>query len=310
MSQDWDVPVGNLLSRAERQRKYGGSVQGGIEPSTTTPNIFLYSDPARAAAFGYSYDGWIDHETVFRYTGDGQRGPQTMRGRNLAVLNHKRAGRALRLFVADGLVPGTSQKNHRYLGEFEVDQQDPYRELEAPDADNEQRTVIVFHLRPVSETEIRESDRSRASEPATDSEATLADLESYDTHTFTTSGSAPVAGERRESELVERFRKHLARPADALHRWKLRPTGELRPFLTDVYDQHTNELYEAKGNATRDNIRRGIGQLLDYRRHIPRSGLKLALLLPNRPSDDIVELLHSLDIACVHETPDGNFRRA
>lgn len=303
------MPVGGLMSRAERKRRYGGSTQGGIEPSTTTPNIFLYSDPARAEAFGYSYDGWIDDETVFRYTGDGQRGPQAMQRRNLAVLNHKRAGRALRLFVADGVVPGTDQKNHRYLGEFEVDQQDPYRELEALDADHEQRTVIVFHLRPVGETQIRESDRSQADEPATNSEAALADLESHETRTFITRGSAPVEGERRESELVQRFRKHLARPTNALYRWKLRPTGELRSFWTDVYDEHTNELYEAKGNATRDNIRRGIGQLLDYRRHIPRADLKLALLLPSRPSDDIVELLHSLNIACVYETTEDGFNR-
>lgn len=309
MSQDWDVPVGKFLSRVERKRRYGGSVQGGIEPSTTTANIFLYSDPARAAAFGYSYDGWIDEGAVFRYTGDGQRGPQTMRGRNLSVLNHKRAGRALRLFVADGVVPGTSQKNHRYLGEFEVDQQDPYRELEAPDKDGEQRTVIVFHLRPAGQALHREDDRSKAGEPATDSEATLADLENHDTRTFTTAGSAPTEGERREGELVQRFREHLARPAGVLHRWKLRPAGELRPFWTDVYDEHTNELYEAKGNATRDNIRRGIGQLLDYSRHIPRDELKIALLLPNRPSDDVVELLHSLNIACVYETAEGDFKR-
>lgn len=309
MSQDWDVPVGGLLSRAERKRRYGGSTQGGIEPSTTTPNIFLYSDPARAEAFGYSYDGWIDSETVFRYTGDGQRGPQAMRRRNLAVLNHKRAGRVLRLFVADGLVAGTHQKNHRYLGEFEVDQQEPFYELEAPDEAGDERTVIVFRLRPVGETEIREADRSQADEPAAELESTLVDLENHGTRTFSSPGSAPVEGERRESELVERFRKYLSRPPGVLRRWKLRPPGELRSFWTDVYDEHTNELYEAKGNPTRDNVRRGVGQLLDYRRHIPRSGLKLALLLPNRPSDDIVALLHSLNIACVYETTEGGFNR-
>lgn len=309
MSQHWDVLVGALLSRAERQRRYGGSVQGGIEPSTTTPNIFLYSDPARATAFGYSYDGWANDKRVFRYTGEGQRGPQIMRGRNLAVLNHKLAGRALRLFVTDGVVPGTNQKNHRYLGEFELDQQEPYYELEAPDTSDEQRTVIVFRLRPVGETQIREADRSQAGEPAVEPESALVALENHGTRTFSNPGSAPGESERRESELVERFRQDLGRPPGVLRRWKFRPTGELRSFWTDVYDEHTNELYEAKGNATRDNVRRGVGQLLDYGRHIPRSDLKLALLLPSRPSDDLVELLHSLNITCVYETAAGGFQR-
>lgn len=308
MSQDWDVLVGELLTRAERHRRYGGGVQGGIEPSTTTPNIFLYSDPAQATTFGYSYDGWIDDQRMFRYTGEGQRGPQVMRGRNLAVLNHKLTERALRLFVADGVVPGSNQKNHRYLGEFELDEHDPYYKLEAPDKSDEQRTVIVFRLRPVGDTQFREVDRSQAGKAAVEPESALVDIENHETRTFSNPGSPPGESERRESELVARFSQNLDSRC-FLRRWKLRPTGELRSFWTDIYDDQTNELYEAKGNATRDNIRRGIGQLLDYHRHLPRSGVKLALLLPNRPSDDLVELLHSLAISCVYETAEGRFER-
>jgi hypothetical protein len=55
---EWDLPIGALLSRAERKARFGGAMYGGIEPSSSSPNVFLYSDPARGEAYGYNYDGW------------------------------------------------------------------------------------------------------------------------------------------------------------------------------------------------------------------------------------------------------------
>ncbi|RCV57576.1 hypothetical protein DEF23_06820 [Marinitenerispora sediminis] len=53
----------------------------------------------------------------------------------------------------------------------------------------------------------------------------------------------------------------------------------------------------------------GIGQLLDYSRHLDIEGLQLALLLPARPPEDLIELLTDLGIACVYETTPSNFER-
>jgi hypothetical protein len=50
-----------------------------------------------------------------------------------------------------------------------------------------------------------------------------------------------------------------------------------------------------------------IGQLLDYRRHIDREGVRLAILLPHRPCEDLLELVTGLGIAVVAEKDRGGF---
>jgi hypothetical protein len=68
-------------------------------------------------------------------------------------------------------------------------------------------------------------------------------------------------------------------------------------------------LYEAKGVTSRESIRAALGQLLDYRRHVvPRHAV--AVLLPDTPSVDLLNLLESERIGCVFEHDDGNFRDA
>jgi 5-methylcytosine-specific restriction protein A len=96
-------------------------------------------------------------------------------------------------------------------------------------------------------------------------------------------------------------------PGHVFGRWKIHAPNELRPLLTDIYDQTENILYEAKGTATRVAIRMAIGQLLDYSRHIDRRGVRLAILLPHRPSEDLVELASGLGIAVVAEQDRGGF---
>jgi hypothetical protein len=74
-------------------------------------------------------------------------------------------------------------------------------------------------------------------------------------------------------------------------------------------ERRTGELtlFEVKGTATRGAIRTAIGQLLDYRRHIDRDGLRLAILLPHRPSHDVVEFVTGLGISVVTEEERGGF---
>lgn len=65
---------------------------------------------------------------------------------NLAVLNHRTDGRALRLFRA---VAGNGVQ---YLVEFELDEQDSYYLTDAPETgDGPIRSVMLFRLRPVGD---------------------------------------------------------------------------------------------------------------------------------------------------------------
>lgn len=299
---DWSTPVGSVLSREERRVRYGGALYGGIEPSATTPNVFVYSDPSRGEVHGYNFDGWTTDRSVFLYTGEGQRGDQLMREGNKAILEHAERGRALRLFIAEGLIPGTSQKNQRYIGEFRVDAKQPFVQEDAPDESGETRTVFVFRMVPVGEALQRPAEDSGLADAPTVGQSDLIDREIHAAPTFETSGHAPSTAERRESELVERYVKFLGR---RVRRWRLRPPGELRSMLTDIYDEAERELYEAKGTASRAAIREALGQLLDYRRHIAVDGLKLCALVPSRPSDDLLDLLGRAGIACVFESASG-----
>lgn len=304
--EDWDLPVGALLTRSERNARFGGALYGGIEPSARSPNVFLYSDPSRGEAYGYGYDGWADDGRLFLYTGEGREGDQIMSHGNRAILEHQRQGRALRLFVADGQIAGTGQRQQRYVGEFEIDRKKPYLSEDAPDENAEDRTVFVFRLRPVGEALRRKSDQCVFLDSGADAAASLVPVEENVETSFVVSPRAGTTATRREGELVDRYMEWSG-PAETFRRWCLRPAGELRPLLTDIYSERQNVLYEAKGTATRDAVRTAIGQLLDYRRHIDRDDLRLAVLLPHLPSDDLINLVTGLGLTVVAERPSGGF---
>ncbi|MCU1612633.1 MAG: hypothetical protein JWO98_173 [Frankiales bacterium] len=306
----WDVEVGDHLTRKERMERFGGGSQGGIEPSAQTPNVFLYSDPSKGEAYGYNFDGWSDDGTVFMYTGEGQRGDQLMREGNLAILTHKRQQNALRLFVADGVVPGAGAKNHLYVGEFEVDPAQPYVVEDAPDVDGEPRTVFVFRLLPVGSTLERTEDRSDIGDAASSGSAELVDLEANESSEFETPGAPPTTATKREADLVDRYAAMLAKERHPVRRWRLRAPGELTSMLTDLYDATEQELYEAKGSANRASIRLALGQLLDYERHLPEPPKLKTVLVPHQPAKDLVSLLHRHGVGCVWETSKGEFKRA
>jgi hypothetical protein len=135
---EWHLQPGETISRKKLHDLYGGVRQGGVSPSRTSSNIFLFTDRTVGETFGYM-DHWEGEE--FHYAGHGQRGDQEMMRGNLAILNHERDGRALRL------VEGVRGKV-RYIGEFEL-ADDPSYIVEAPSVEGGLRKVIMFRLRPV-----------------------------------------------------------------------------------------------------------------------------------------------------------------
>ena len=57
-SEAWTLSAGDLISRVELHKRYGGSGQGGMSRSRTTPNVFLFADPGVGHQHGY-FDGWV-----------------------------------------------------------------------------------------------------------------------------------------------------------------------------------------------------------------------------------------------------------
>jgi hypothetical protein len=193
----------------------------------------------------------------------------------------------------------------RYLGEFRVDEGRSWYPEEAPDRLGDLRKVIVFRLLPVD-----------AEEPAAPQEApatgkpTVRDvpMEAHVAETFQTEPRRePTLAERREAELVGRYTAWLESAGSVVTRKEIRLPNLGHALYTDLFDSGRSELVEAKSSASRHHVRLALGQLLDYARYVDHGSV--AVLLPSDPGSELVELLHSVKIACVYETTRGDFVR-
>jgi hypothetical protein len=166
---------------------------------------------------------------------------------------------------------------------------------------------MVFRLLPVGDVDRRPEDRALVGDAMSGPVSSFVPLERIGTTTFVTSSRDGDVATRREAGLVERYRSWLAANGHDVGRWCIRPPGELRPLWTDLYDCTTKDLYEAKGSVNRNSIRTAIGQLLDYGRYIDDPNL--VVLLPDRPSEDLLSLITTCGMSCVYETDTAEFIR-
>ena len=56
MVAEWNLMPGDPVKRTQLHFKYGGRRQGGIAPSSQSPNVLLFTGPA-GHQYGY-FDGW------------------------------------------------------------------------------------------------------------------------------------------------------------------------------------------------------------------------------------------------------------
>jgi 5-methylcytosine-specific restriction protein A len=304
----FNVAPGAVMTRTQRQVRWGGSTQGGIQPSSSSPNVFLYSDPSEGEKYGYNFDGWAADEEVYLYTGEGRSGRQEIRQGNAAILRHREDHRALRLWVAiTGKQPGG--KLHRYVGEFAVDPDQPYIREDVRGADSAMRSVVVFRLVPAGAVEHLEADNSRGDIAVHGPLAELVAAEVSAIHETDVKANSGGTATRREAALSDEYEAYLTRTGHQVLRWKLRLPGEAAALYSDLYDVDANELYEVKASSDRMSVRLAVGQLLDYRRHVARPNPRLTVLLPGPPSPDLLDLLHSCGIGCVYPIDGGEFKR-
>ncbi len=284
----WVLQPGEVVKRTLLHKRYGGSRQGGIAPSRTSPNVMIFSEAASGEQHGY-FDGWR-HDGCFHYTGEGQRGDQLMRGGNAAILRYQAERRALRLFEgARGRVT--------YEGEFELDAEQPYYATDAPETETGRtRSVIVFRLRPLDRpAEPSTSALDLVNEPGVEH---VPVEQQWTEKAFVAPSREEYEAERREQALVLAFQAHLEGKGHEVDRLKIVPGGEAKPLFTDLIDRNTNTLYEAKGTVERGAIRMAIGQLLDYSRFVEPAP-HMTALLPSEPRRDLRELLSFAGVGLV-----------
>lgn len=284
----WALQPGESIERGVLRERYGGSPQGGIAPSRTSPNVMIFSEAAAGRQDGY-FDGWRE-DGCFHYTGEGQRGDQRMKSGNAAILRHEAEGRALRLF--DG-----ARGRVAYQGEFALDAERPFYTTDAPESKTGSvRNVIVFRMRPL-DTRPRSS-TSLLDRISQERVQHVAVEQQWTEKAFVAPSRQEYEAERREQKLVLAFQEQLLRKGHSVDRLKIVPPGEAKPLFCDLIDNTTQTLYEAKGTVERGAIRMAIGQLLDYARFVqPRP--RIAILLPSRPRNDLLELLASAGVDAV-----------
>ncbi len=292
---NWDIKVGEVLKRTEIHSRYGGGGMGGIEPSARTPNIFIFTSDS-GTTFGYNFDEELE-DGSFLYTGDGQIGDQDPTvGGNKAIIEHRKKGRALRLFES-----AEKKTFVRYVGEFELADAEP-ETRRAPDANGDERDVLVFHLIPVGLTK-KLTKRAKEVQPAS---VTWQDPErnTGDSHTRQISASTTIAT-RQEAQLQNRYIEFLRINGHEVGTYTISIPESNAPLRVDLVDRTTQRLIEVKAGSSRGYVREAIGQVLDYvfqMKRIENEVWDPAILLPGRPSDDLVTLITSLGIELVWES--------
>lgn len=279
---EWHLAPGERIKRTELHRIYGGSGQGGINPSATTPNVFLFSDPPSGHQYGY-IDEWAEDGT-FRYAGEGQTGDQRVNRGNLAVVRHVVDRRALRLFWG-------SRGTVTYAGEFVLDPGLQFSTVRRPGRDGVERNALLFYLRPVLEplSPVVEAPLGTAYRPA-DEEAEFAPP------TLTESDAGDAYG--RGSLVHRRLQNRLAKLAEANDFAPLSPSPAGPDFDVAWLDAtDTLVIVEVKSVTDSNEIRQlrmGLGQVLDYRSMLDGCKVKPVLYVERRPRDPRWERLTEL----------------
>jgi hypothetical protein len=291
----WTLRPGDKIKRTDLHARFGGSGQGGITPSSKSPNVFFFTDPATGEQHGY-IDSWKD-DGCFHYTGEGQRGDQQMLRGNRSLLRAREEGRSIRAFLGSG---GLIE----YMGEFATDEARPYYMTDAPETGGGPvRSVIVFRLRPV---EGAPQPPSGVPSPPPATSVSNVPVEEHNTEkAFVEPSREPYEAERRESQLVQQFKAYLEAQGHNVSRLKIQPAGEAKPMFSDLWVEDLNLLVEAKGSTDRQSIRMAIGQLIDYRRFVTH-GARCAVLLPAAPREDLAILIAAAGMEAFWAS-DGNF---
>jgi len=293
---DWELAPGEVIKRKTLHQRYGGGGQGGIAPSARSANVLIFSDPKSGEQHGY-IDGWQE-DGCFHYTGEGQVGDQQLTHGNKAIAEHASEGRSLRVF--DGVAGDVT-----YVGQFVLDREtyrtDAPESKTAPSGGRLIRQVLVFPLRPVD----KPAERPSSTQESQGASTTDVPVEEQNTERAFVDPSGEIYEiERREQRLVLAYQADLEAQGYEVGRNRIRPPGEAKPLFSDVHDRSRNNLIEAKGSGSRANIRMAIGQLADYARFLspePAQGV----LLPDRPREDLEQLLSSCGIAAIWQTYDG-----
>jgi hypothetical protein len=282
---------GQKIKRTEVHKKLAGSGQGGINP-TRHGEILIFSDPKVGEKFGY-HDGWKGES--YLYSGEGQEGDMEFKKGNKAIRDHRINGANIYLFFGSkGVVT--------YENQFVLDEENPYVLVDAKDKNQEDRQAIIFKLNPIENYNSLLPKTNLEILAKTTSE--LVAEEAFESETSERKQEEKIIiSQRKESKLMDQFRKYREKNGQSvLKRYKIKINSNT--YWTDGWCEDEQMLIEAKSSSSRNHLRLAIGQLMDYRRHIKPRPKKLAILVPTKPQEDLIDLILELEIQLIYK--EGN----
>lgn len=113
---------------------------------------------------------------------------------------------------------------------------------------------------------------------------------------------------RREARLQTKYVAYLKELGHTVSRHRIVLPGGGGEMFTDIYDETAEELVEVKANTDRPTIRLALGQILDYARYVEPSAC--ALLVPQKPGGDLIDLLHVSGISAIWASAHGFERQS
>lgn len=300
--QEWVLEPGDVVRRRSIHEAYGGQRQGGISTPRSVPDIFIFTDPAAGAKYGYDRFEGLREDGTYSYTGEGQSGAQTFERGNKAIRDAVKDGKTIRLFR-------TKDVYATYVGAFTTDV--PAYAIETiPDVQGNPRDGIIFNLLPIDalvEYLPAHGGELDPHDELVDYVATPRIWTPPECSDVLIPEAAQHLGERVvsriEFELQADFGAWLTSLGVAPKRLPLRAGNTM--IEPDMFIPERHWIVEAKSSTARAHVRTAIGQVLDYVHIASKSGMQAhpVILLPGRPEPDLQELMSHLGITVV--TRDG-----
>ncbi len=115
--------------------------------------------------------------------------------------------------------------------------------------------------------------------------------------------------EQWEDELVRSYKSFVKSrwPNSRVVQKQFQIAGIPYPLFCDMFVEDWNLLIEAKADTDRASIRMAIGQLADYRRLFRQRRPRKAILVPEKPNDDLLELLGREHISVIWRSSTRTF---
>ncbi|WP_174545784.1 hypothetical protein [Nocardiopsis dassonvillei] len=186
-----------------------------------------------------------------------------------------------------------------------------FAELKEVTAASLQDEPITSGELSISEKKTRKNGHLKGAIPHRENDGKFVESEEFRTHISFRNPSSSTVATRRKAALKKAYKDFLDGAGHKTGEMQIKVKGLTSTFRTDLYDVTDNTLYAVKGASFREDVRSGLGQLLDFS-HLIKSakGQKAPnciLLLPSPPPPDMYELLDQYNIGVVYQSDDGSF---